>query len=73
VEARRNILTFLSLTVALCLPFYYRILSPKSIETIPDLVVAGIMWAPGVAALSLDSCIKGTSAGSDGDWDHHDI
>jgi CAAX protease family protein len=51
VEARRNILTFLSLTVALCLPFYYRILSPKSIETIPDLVVAGIMWAPGVAAL----------------------
>ena len=51
VEARRNILTFLALTVGLCVPAYYRILSAKSIESIPDLVVVGIMWAPGVAAL----------------------
>jgi CAAX protease family protein len=51
-DTRRQIKTFLALTVALCLPSYYSIISAQSIKEIPDLAVIGIMWAPGVAALA---------------------
>jgi len=51
VSARWNILTFLALTLVLCLPPYYFILSAASTRAIPDLAVAGVMWAPGAAAL----------------------
>jgi hypothetical protein len=72
VEARRNILTFLALTVGLCVPSYYRILSAKSIESIPDLVVAGIMWARGSRSLHR-FVYQRNIRGFDGGWDHHAI
>src|SRR5439155_21525832 len=48
---RSQVVMFLVLTAVLCLPPYYFIISAESIDAIPDLVVVGIMWAPGVAAL----------------------
>jgi uncharacterized protein len=50
--ALKQIITFLTLSVAFCFPPYYFIISATSINAIPDIVVVGIMWAPGVAALS---------------------
>jgi len=45
------ILTFLAFTLLFCLPPYFFILSAASTRAIPDLAVAGVMWAPGLAAL----------------------
>ena len=50
-DARRKVIAFLTLAIALCIPPYYAILSAQSAELIPEVAIAGVMWAPGLAAL----------------------
>jgi uncharacterized protein len=48
---RTPVVTFLLLAVVFCTPPYWVILSAGSPQAIPDAVIAGVMWAPGFAAI----------------------
>jgi membrane protease YdiL (CAAX protease family) len=50
-SAFRKVIVYLALTCALCIPFYYLIISAGSIEAGGGIYVVGLMWCPGVASL----------------------
>lgn len=47
----REIITFLLLTLGLSLIFYYKIIASGDLEAAGALLILGLMWCPGVAAL----------------------
>jgi uncharacterized protein len=49
--AMRKVWTYLTLTVLLCAPFYYLIISQGTLTAGGGLYVLGAMWSPGVSAL----------------------
>jgi membrane protease YdiL (CAAX protease family) len=50
-ETRRNVVTFLILTLALSSIFYYLIISAGTLGAGSGLFVLGLMWCPGIAAI----------------------
>jgi membrane protease YdiL (CAAX protease family) len=50
--ARRQVVVFLVLTFAACVPFYYLIIAAGGLEGPGGRYVIGIMWCPGLAALA---------------------
>jgi membrane protease YdiL (CAAX protease family) len=50
-SAFQKVIVYLALTFALCIPFYYLIISAGSIEAGGGIYVMGLMWCPGVASL----------------------
>jgi CAAX protease family protein len=50
-SARKRVIAYLILTVALCAPFYYLIISAGTLRVAGGLYVLGIMWCPGIAGL----------------------
>jgi membrane protease YdiL (CAAX protease family) len=50
-SAFQKVIVYLTLTFALCIPFYYLIISAGSIEAGGGIYVMGLMWCPGVASL----------------------
>jgi membrane protease YdiL (CAAX protease family) len=49
--AFKKVIVYLTLTFALCIPFYYTIISAGSIEAGGGVYIVGLMWCPGLAAL----------------------
>lgn len=51
MRARQEIVTFLLLTFASSSIFYYKIISGGDIGASSPLLIMGLMWCPGIAAL----------------------